>query len=504
MSKLVTRKDTRLSTPRARTGCQTCRKRHIKCDESTPSCLKCIQAGWKCDGYTTLKLARGNNNTIIRASMTSAHSITSYSIPFRIPGSQKDRQIFHYLCVQGSSEIAGSLDSGFWSRTVLQESHQEPVVLKALISLGSLHLDYTTTTTPGNIVAKSETLAAYGRALRALQKRLQKPDPETFKASLVCCVLFFCFEATLGNSNAALNHLESGLKLLSSYRQVHGYEKIEDIRDLSHIFERLDLQATLFNDGRVPFLDLVADDDLSFTPAAERISRLDDAYRPLLRLQHWLSRFLTKNMAYKFLQKEDIPDHILVEKEQIVRQMNSWMSKFGGQAYRGDQTGCATQILLLQWRASCMLLDANYPTNEDVFEACPNLRAEEIMALAGDVIRLTKERNIASDTAKSAQREFSSDTAVVAPLFLLAMKCSDQSIYARATELLEVCQRREGLYDSRCMASTLRQLRAMKPDELVHAANRPIAESENQSLENLRAYELNQRTGGMDSIVDFI
>lgn len=36
---------------RSRTGCTTCKKRHRKCDETKPSCLKCQDNGLTCEGY---------------------------------------------------------------------------------------------------------------------------------------------------------------------------------------------------------------------------------------------------------------------------------------------------------------------------------------------------------------------------------------------------------------------------------------------------------------------
>jgi hypothetical protein len=33
-------------------GCKTCRKRHLKCDQSLPRCNRCAQAGLTCEGFT--------------------------------------------------------------------------------------------------------------------------------------------------------------------------------------------------------------------------------------------------------------------------------------------------------------------------------------------------------------------------------------------------------------------------------------------------------------------
>lgn len=40
--------------PKVRTGCKTCKKRKVKCDEQKPVCRRCARAGVKCDGYEAL------------------------------------------------------------------------------------------------------------------------------------------------------------------------------------------------------------------------------------------------------------------------------------------------------------------------------------------------------------------------------------------------------------------------------------------------------------------
>ncbi|KIW45576.1 uncharacterized protein PV06_03957 [Exophiala oligosperma] len=49
----VERKKT--SAPKVRTGCITCKKRHVKCDEARPVCLRCRRGGHKCLGYDTIR-----------------------------------------------------------------------------------------------------------------------------------------------------------------------------------------------------------------------------------------------------------------------------------------------------------------------------------------------------------------------------------------------------------------------------------------------------------------
>ncbi|RSL76352.1 hypothetical protein CEP52_014421 [Fusarium oligoseptatum] len=55
---------TRRSSTRARTGCSTCEKRHVKCDETKPSCLNCMKWRGYCDGYTENSTASASSSSI--------------------------------------------------------------------------------------------------------------------------------------------------------------------------------------------------------------------------------------------------------------------------------------------------------------------------------------------------------------------------------------------------------------------------------------------------------
>ncbi|KAI0108579.1 hypothetical protein GGR51DRAFT_558890 [Nemania sp. FL0031] len=41
----------RATHAKARTGCLTCKKRRVKCDEARPTCARCVKAGHRCAGY---------------------------------------------------------------------------------------------------------------------------------------------------------------------------------------------------------------------------------------------------------------------------------------------------------------------------------------------------------------------------------------------------------------------------------------------------------------------
>ncbi|KAJ3538413.1 hypothetical protein NM208_g5915 [Fusarium decemcellulare] len=496
-------------------GCSTLvnttynRKRRIKCDETRPACVKCVQAGWKCDGYAPQSLATSDRIAAVTTSPTAALSITSYSIPFTVPGSQKDRRLLHYFCVQGSDDISGFLSSGFWSQTVLQESHRDHAVRQALVSLSSLHLDYVTADAAGNGVARVETLEQYGRAIRVLGKRLATPSRQTMRVALICCIIFYCCESTLGNKTAALQHLDKGLKLLPSYYDQHNEEDVADMESLVAMFERLDLQATLFDDDRVPCLTLAPDERTELGEGGYFLkggfARLEDAQRSLVKLQNHLFRFRVNNIHLECDTKGPIPPVVLQENSLLVQQFELWKREFDGfcsRAVHDEQAEYGIQTLLVHFHVSHMLAVSNSPINHAVFGVSPNASARVVVELAEKILRRPCEQNAKAPAAKNPRRNFSSETGIVAPLFLLAMKCSDEVVCSRAAELLTTSERREGLYDAQTMAEILNKLRVSREQRLydeIEGITKPRGALEDWLLEGS-----NHTKGGMDRLANHI
>lgn len=429
-------------------------------------------------------------------------SISSYAIPFRVPGSQRDRQILHYFCVRGAREIASHFNVDFWTRNVLEQSHQESVVRQALVALSSLHLDYTTTAVPGADDTKHGALAQYGRAIQALRRRIERPNRETVKTALTCCILFYCFEATLGDSAAAMRHLDSGLDLLSTHRRRRELDNTDDLDKLSPILESLDLQATIFDDGRIPrlFLSTEVPRGIAAFPC------LDEANRAFIRLQNPLLHFLTEQTSYKFCTEDLLPTPVAEQKRLLQQHFDVWLARFEQSNLRGDQdeTGnCGRNILLIQWHVSKMLLEANYPPNDLVFGASPNFRAERILDMAHKVLEHSQggETSLERD-AGSQRRVFSSESGIVAPLFALAAKCSDERVCDRALELLTASRRREGLYDAGSMAEVIHQFRTARQQRIMYNHEGIVQDVTHMSLESVFERELNGFVGGMDKLAD--
>ncbi|KAB8296672.1 hypothetical protein EYC80_002096 [Monilinia laxa] len=189
-------KQRRASRPKVKTGCNNCKIRRVKCDESRPQCTKCVRSGRHCDGYpaynpknrhvnSTLPIAPRPTNAGLESKSTSSNNFlintissgstslvpreivrivnkakyinpsiptTHSTIPsieidsslFRPPTlglafDAKEGQYFQVFRTHTASELSGFFDSEFWTRSVLQESHSEASIRHAVVALGALY-----------------------------------------------------------------------------------------------------------------------------------------------------------------------------------------------------------------------------------------------------------------------------------------------------------------------------------------------------------------------------
>lgn len=417
-------------------------------------------------------------------------SITSYSIPFKVPGSQRDRQLLHYFCVQGASEISGFLTSDFWSEIVLRESHQDSALRQALVAMSSLHLDYITSDPVKSQAASIETLDNYGKAIRTVRKRLAQPSPDTTKVALICCVIFYCCENTLGNPDTAQQHLSNGLELLKSIsRHSTQMEKVE-MKGLKTIFERLDMQASFFQDDRVPILSLPRWEkhktEYDALVPKGCFSTLQEAHESLIKLQSWLYSFINKNADVYKAGIDSLSSVVLDEKAALVAAYNSWsyaVENFQLAEAHDEHTKYGLRFLLVHSKICQMIVDSKFPVNDEIFGASPNPAAHEILDLVETLLDYTTKLNSSPSATQTPRRNFSLESGVVAPLFALALKCSDESVATRAAQMLSLSQRREGLYDAQTMAMILTHLRKSRDGEKKVKAELKSSEAATSALE---------------------
>jgi hypothetical protein len=390
-----------------------------------------------------------------------------YNIPFKIPGSQSDRQSFHYFCVQGAPDLSGYSTSNFWTHNVLQYSQHEPLVRRALIALSSIHREYAETSYPVSECRDFNPLVIqeYNKAVRQLRKYMAATTNPSKILILTCCVLFYCFENARGDYEAAMGHLHAGLSILQDWIAEKGgnsFSTVEpnsagDLHSLTQLLARLDMQVTLFTDDRLPYLCLVSSDETSgkISCVPREFNELIEAQESLDKLQNWLSRFLILNSPYKFEPLGDVPTVIVNEKKVLESQFTRWstaMATFIETRLAGHKSEeSRIKVLVMVHRIMLVLLRDSLTTNGSTSNKS-NTEYDEIVTLAESVL---------GDTEASGRRgrgTFSVESGVIGPLYLLLAKCRDHQLRSRAVSLLAASPRREGLIEGKVVVNIVERL----------------------------------------------
>ncbi|PWY70807.1 hypothetical protein BO94DRAFT_628216 [Aspergillus sclerotioniger CBS 115572] len=206
---MTERKRRRAFAPRARTGCRTCRIRHVRCDETPGSCYNCSSTGRKCDGYDTahLPLATSRARKSIVLQMPA-------SIATNLRGMTADeRRSFAFFLAQTVPMITSCFSSDLWQRLVLQMTQADSAVGHAVVALSAMHQDAQVHTSPHSALRRF-ALEQYNRSISMLYTRLPSNDPQLRGVVLMCCFVFVTLELLQGDYPAAMVHLQNGLNIL--------------------------------------------------------------------------------------------------------------------------------------------------------------------------------------------------------------------------------------------------------------------------------------------------
>ncbi|KAH8698609.1 hypothetical protein BGW36DRAFT_426307 [Talaromyces proteolyticus] len=126
---------------RVRTGCYTCRRRKVKCDEAKPACRACGQLGLRCEGYAPrYKFCDPQTFETIQWATTVVPGTGSPSQQLLSPKSLRDSETSLYPA--SSASVAGSdTASDFPSSVVGTLNHSKPSLVESSAAGSRAQLD---------------------------------------------------------------------------------------------------------------------------------------------------------------------------------------------------------------------------------------------------------------------------------------------------------------------------------------------------------------------------
>ncbi|KAH6871789.1 hypothetical protein B0T10DRAFT_259426 [Thelonectria olida] len=228
----------RASAPRVRTGCITCKTRHLKCDERKPTCQRCEKDQAICDGYKILpRRPNGKRVKPLRApkcdtietvweeceagQLVLRHDLHDLGAEVSVLPVQND--LLHHFRTSTIHDLMMASDcSDFWQIHALPLGHAVEPVKYALCALGGVHRHFKTQ--HGKRQALRDKLdktviRQYNEAIRQMQTYMLTASSSNIEVVLTCCIIFVCIENLQGRYTEALRHVRAGAALLKSLRQ---------------------------------------------------------------------------------------------------------------------------------------------------------------------------------------------------------------------------------------------------------------------------------------------
>jgi hypothetical protein len=193
------------------TGCVTCKKRRLKCDEAKPACWKCLHSGNTCK-YQPRKTWLFNGSAAPSCSRTSNLDINCFILPSS--SLQEHRALMFFLektapVLQGFTSFTGR----FWESLVPQLGQSEPSIRHIIVALASRH---EMVTSPGQYAHNTSELCLTHH-LAAIKRLREISAHSQIVTILVSCLMFVAFENlenTDKTSVSGLPYIIVGLKLL--------------------------------------------------------------------------------------------------------------------------------------------------------------------------------------------------------------------------------------------------------------------------------------------------
>ncbi|KAJ5594603.1 uncharacterized protein N7459_000811 [Penicillium hispanicum] len=423
-------KQKRASKPKVRTGCFTC---------------KCIRTGRQCEGYWTPR-----STTLLPKALAPAPVVDSNIEPRALE--------FFYL--RTAPQLAGFFGDAFFLGSVLRHSLAEPAIRQAIAAIGALHERSAT----GKLLSRRDSpspdvhIQLYNRSIRAVLGKI-RAGQHALPLVATTNVLYACFEIFQGDVAAAVTHIQSGIKLLQSWREKNGgpvrpwgqqYQSSEshfletEIGPLLSLFNTnviggdrgkranflmnpLDEHGTLLvtdrfetlNEARVALIDMITD----VTWDLDTLDQDDSlVHRPFCDVD----AFGIKNRTERNLQRWQDKVNDLVRRKQ-----SSWNKRERQMADVINTIRLSTNFGLLSYQTECEcdwdLRRADY---------------EELVRLAEGIV---------SDRARfpdDLSRTLSLDFGMIFPLHAVAWKCRWPKIRRQGLDLLLRIPKREWLFEA--------------------------------------------------------
>ncbi|KAL3480937.1 hypothetical protein BJX99DRAFT_219849 [Aspergillus californicus] len=442
----------RAFTKRSRTGCRTCRIRHVKCDEAPGGCRNCISNGWSCEGSELNRLPRHRDPT--RALLSAP------STGFRWAMTPDEKRCVSFFLHRTIPSLTSYYDSSLWQKTVLHMCGTEPAVYHAVVALSAVNQDLERygIPVPGTAPASTWHRFALDQSMRSFSLLTQRhvlQDPQLKEVVLVCCLLFVMLDLASGRIDEATAHLHSGLSILTDMNvqcRRLGAAPVRVEEALLEAFLQLGSQATLHGYAQPLFrLDDIFELDQTYS-----FQNLQDVQQALGPLVNNGLPFIDE--CWNLPESEIIRLHGALHSRQM--RLLSRLDRFGGplNEYLETAYGRLTQ----KEQRGADMIKVTYLTMLLTIKTCLYTQSDrEPVCFLGEYKELLSASLAAMDKFQDHPM-MTMDTTICLALFTVAARCPDYGLRLQAIKALRAWPHCEGYLNSVFLADLV--MEGMKRD----------------------------------------
>ncbi|KAJ5365682.1 hypothetical protein N7517_008568 [Penicillium concentricum] len=356
----------RKSHTKSRTGCKTCKRRHIRCDETFPQCRNCTKHNCRCD-YQDAATPRGSPpaprrgpdlliSPDIEMEIDSWHrtGVPPYPELLQCPRSgwsglsRTDLRLIHHIIgLSIDLHRRGLSGCTVWAQKMpnfLAIALGSEFVMSSILSFSAFHLAFLTRDQETRQLAFRHKVTA----LQGLQTALASFSKENCDAILAASVLL-SWQATEHQSWASLQHGISGV-----LESMHPYWKQES--DLARFIENQRAVST-------------ADPSMAgvYQPLDEDMLHLDQTIQALRmtqkRVSHNLEHSQRLGELIEFTQqfRDDFPNQTTEQSFESIQTLRRWLFWLPPSMLRSTESDTSALPILAQFFAVGISLDRFFP-----------------------------------------------------------------------------------------------------------------------------------------------
>ena len=444
------------------------RDRRIRCDQTRPTCLRCLRSDRTCSGYRS-EQHRDKPRTIVARPANEA-SLAHLSARPAVDCSSKSYP--RVLCLitltcetlRRGSDIRQGLESGYWSGIVPQLCQMNDLVAAAATSLGA-----TLEIRQSSRIGVQSLAPSYLFAVSSIRGALESSQPPSIPL-VTACLLLAIADVLVGRDLQALSHLQGAFALLRR-RKIDGglnervgpderrcdgrpetevvFEMLDELDDAAAI---LDVSVGSFAMMIRPRLPKLCS---SRKPGvASTTSSLHDIETEILTALHSVLRFAADYSRYKFIAAACRPPVMEETQQNVISTLLMLLRTLDAFLVSAEELLQAKALILRSQCRSFLIYTASISEPREVSYDRFAKEFASIVA-AGERVEAANTRHKLGH--RGCALRLTLGLGMAQSLYQAAVKCRDPSLRRRAIKLLTHIGQ-EGPFDGKMFAAVARRV----------------------------------------------